>query len=292
MTDKASVDNLPVDDTNLITVGKRLQCAREAMQLSVEDVSNALHVTPTYVNLIEKNQFQKLPAAIFTRGYIKSYARLVNLPIDEMMTLYFQQTGDVPIESFIRPAVNEYGVSMRRHALKWAIGMVLVVLLLPTLGWWYAHRDNIETVTIASNETTLSVVESVTPSEINENKTSAAIMVTPSVTEADSKVDIAVSEEVTPVPTQVPTPGVEKKINSGTLQIKFSGKSWVQVKNIDGVTLHDAEHQGGDKISIDGKSPLYVWVKNAKAVTLLFNDEPVKIENQDNNGTARMVVGK
>jgi cytoskeleton protein RodZ len=295
MSDKNAVGISPVDDANVVTVGKCLQSAREALQLSVEHVANALHITPTYVNLIEKNQFQKLPAAIFTRGYIKSYARLLNLPIDEMMSLYFKQTGDVPIESFIRPAVNEYGVSMRRHALKWAVGMVLVVLLLPTLGWWYAHQDNleVETVTVSSNEATSSAVESILPLATDKHQTQETITTTSSANEVEMKTDVKTDEEISSATTNIPASAAEnKETTSGKLQIKFTGSSWVQVKSIDGKMLHDAGHKEGDNISIEGKSPLYLWVKNAEATTLLFNGEPIKIENQDNKGTARMVIGK
>jgi cytoskeletal protein RodZ len=76
------------------------------------------------------------------------------------------------------------------------------------------------------------------------------------------------------------------------LEVSFTQKSWVQIKNIEGITLHDAEHQAGEHITVGGKSPFYVWLKNGKAVTILFNGEPVKIDNIDNKGVARLVVGK
>jgi hypothetical protein len=104
----------------------------------------------------------------------------------------------------------------------------------------------------------------------------------------------AVTKEiVAPIPEQAaPSKTVDLEKTQDALQINFTGKSWVQVKNIDGVMLHDAEHQAGESITIDGKSPLYVWIKNANVVAMLFNGAPVKMENIDNKGAARLVVGK
>jgi cytoskeleton protein RodZ len=301
---ESNVTDLSADGDNLVTVGESLQRARASMQLSVLDIADALHITPTYVNLIEKNQFQKLPAAIFTRGYIKSYARLVNLPIDDVLALYFQQTVDVPIESQMRSSVNEYGVSVRRHGVKWAVGIILGVLFLPTLAWWYAHRNVAETIT-----TTLAVSEpaleatTVSADIINSNISpmmdaipdqSATILPPIQNTLVEMTAVTAVTKEiVAPIPEQAaPSKTVDLEKTQDALQINFTGKSWVQVKNIDGVMLHDAEHQAGESITIDGKSPLYVWIKNANVVAMLFNGAPVKMENIDNKGAARLVVGK
>lgn len=299
MSDSAST--VSVDSADRKTVGESLQQARELMQLGVSDIADVLHITPTYVNLIEKNQFQKLPAPIFTRGYIKSYARVVNLPIDEMIALYLQQTGDVLAESQIRPAVNEYGVSVRRHAIKWAAGVILAVLFLPTLAWWYAHRNATETITatLAVSEPALEATivsadianSSISPKMDAIPDQSATIL--PSIQNTSVETTAVTKEIVAPVSEQAaPSKTVDLKTTQDTLQINFTGKSWIQVKNIDGVMLHDAEHQAGESIKIDGKSPLYVWIKNASVVAMLFNGAPVKMENIDNKGAVRLVVGK
>lgn len=293
MTDQSDSPGSP----EKMLVGQRLQSAREAMQMSASDVANALHITITYVNFIEKNQFNKLPGAIFARGYIKLYARLVNLPVDEVMTSYFEQSGDSPRECQVRPAVNEYGASMRRHAIKWAIAVVLMVLLIPTLGWWYTHHDDLEVVTTISTDTTASspIVTENTTAEVvtTTTETDSADTPTPTLlpTTSDVKIDSVMMTQQPTIDAAVKS-SIDTKTSTEALDITFTEKCWIQVKNIDGVILHDAEHQAGEHITIGGKSPFYVWVKNGKAVSISFNGQAVKIDNIDNKGAARLVVGK
>lgn len=289
-----------------LTVGGRLQQARQAMHMSVADVASQLHITATYVNLIEKNQFNKLPGAIFTRGYIKSYARLVNLSVDDIVACYIEQEGGAPAEYSARPAaVNEYGASMRRHAIKWSIAIVAVILFLPTLAWWYTHQEELEasaTIAVAQTATALPVTE---PAEKTTNSVELPLptvdasqwvatpvpTVTPAVIQPTSVNVESEKEKSLLVVTQQPSPSDTASL-ADALVITFSEKSWIQVKNIEGVTLHDAEHRTGEEITIGGKSPFYVWIKNGKAVAMLFNGKPIKIDNIDNTGVARLVVGK
>lgn len=308
MVDESKEENLSTEAVKVLKVGERLQYARQAMQLSVADVADQLHITVTYVNLIERNQFHKLPGAIFARGYIKLYARLLNLPVDEIMACYFEQSGDSTSECQVHLATNEYGASMRRHAIRWAVAIVVIVLLAPTLGWWYVHNDDSDEVTVMTNE---EVLPSPLPTEnaeaaVNNNIAISSLAVSeanpsfllPAATNPTTSVTANTENKVTVTQTSKtaltdsqPSPN-NADVLSKSLDITFADKSWIQIKNIDGIMLHDAEHHAGEHITIGGKPPFYVWVKNGKAVTILFNGEPVDINNVDSKGAARLVVGK
>lgn len=288
--------------------GQRLQKAREAMNLTVADIANALHITATYVNLIESNQFQKLPGAIFVRGYIKLYARLVNLPVDEVMQCYFEQTGDPVHEFKIRPAANEYGASMRRHAMTWAVGIVLLVLIIPTLVWWLTHRDALDVVETTTQQNT-AVVENLSanntsvatsePASIPPNAAADATMM-PEQANSDAAQPALETKHQEPTSSATETTANAEEVKSTAdlqadqkgLIIELTEKSWIQIKNIEGNTVHDAEYQAGDKIVVVDRPPLYVWIKNGKAATVSFNGAPVTLSNIDSKGAARLVVGK
>lgn len=61
------------------TIGNKLKAAREKQKMTVADVAKAVRINKDYVEAIEKNEFHKLIAPIYARGFIKLYAQCVQL---------------------------------------------------------------------------------------------------------------------------------------------------------------------------------------------------------------------
>ncbi len=82
--------DIVVEDESAVapTPGAVLQAERERLNLSEKDVSDALHITMHYVRAIESNRFDKLPGTVFTKGYIKSYAKFLGLDINAVAMLF------------------------------------------------------------------------------------------------------------------------------------------------------------------------------------------------------------
>ncbi len=65
--------------------GAKLQAARRAMSLSVNQVAEALKLRPEQVAAMESMHFAKLPGLGFALGYVRAYAELVD--IDDVKSL-------------------------------------------------------------------------------------------------------------------------------------------------------------------------------------------------------------
>lgn len=61
------------------TIGQKLKAAREKQSLSAADVAKAIRIRTQYVEAIERNEFHKLIAPVYARGFIKLYAVCVQL---------------------------------------------------------------------------------------------------------------------------------------------------------------------------------------------------------------------
>jgi transcriptional regulator with XRE-family HTH domain len=61
------------------TIGSKLKAAREKLSMTQSDVAKAIRVRTDYVIAIEKNEFYKLVAPVYARGFIKLYAQCVQL---------------------------------------------------------------------------------------------------------------------------------------------------------------------------------------------------------------------
>lgn len=78
------------------SIGARLAAARKACELDQRVVANELHLDLGTIEALENDDNAALPAAIFVKGYLRNYARLVGLPEDEIVSDYTEQTGEPP----------------------------------------------------------------------------------------------------------------------------------------------------------------------------------------------------
>lgn len=59
--------------------GARLRRARLQRGLEIDDVAAATKITPAYLRFLEEDRFDDLPAVVYVRGFIASYARVLGL---------------------------------------------------------------------------------------------------------------------------------------------------------------------------------------------------------------------
>ncbi|HAG71703.1 MAG TPA: hypothetical protein DCL66_05820 [Gammaproteobacteria bacterium] len=108
------------------SVGVILRAERLRQDLTEKKVADKLHITMHYVRAIESNSFDKLPGAVFAKGYIKSYALLLGLEQSQIIGSYDEYVNDQ------QDAVREKTrVQVRRRKDKnrpWVIGSGIAFL--------------------------------------------------------------------------------------------------------------------------------------------------------------------
>lgn len=83
-----------VDDLqNLDSAGAMLAAARQARGLSVEDVGARTNITPERIAALEAMQLEELPSAPFTLGFVRTYATLLDLPVDPLVDRFRDEAG-------------------------------------------------------------------------------------------------------------------------------------------------------------------------------------------------------
>lgn len=134
----------PVKDVKPVVrnVGKRLKQAREAKKMTTAEVAEQLRFTPSRVTYLENDDFERFPAATYTKGYVRAYAKLLGLPIDEIMAELENYTLEREVVHRHPELVVNYQTSTTDKSFRWvsyAIVLVLVVLL--SLWWRNMHSD-------------------------------------------------------------------------------------------------------------------------------------------------------
>lgn len=129
-----------------------LKKTREARDLSLSDVANALHLTVPIIEQIEAGNFkhQRL-APVFMRGYIRAYAKYLNLPNELSDNIVSELAIDTPLQ---RPVVqSEPGRTQKQSApnFRKVVGYAFVMTILVCLGFVWQNIANTPAKTASEN---------------------------------------------------------------------------------------------------------------------------------------------
>ena len=123
-----------------MTAGERLRAAREAANMSIEDVATTTRIPTRHLANLETGDFDKLPAPTYSVGFARSYAAAVGLDRNEIGEQVRAEIGGTRLaphqaEQFepIDPART-----MPRWLIFAVIGGIIVVALLAT---WLNNRS-------------------------------------------------------------------------------------------------------------------------------------------------------
>lgn len=70
------------------TLGTYLSSAREAKGIDLHDAAQQTRISVHYLKAMEEEDFSRLPGEVFVKGFLKSYARFLNLDEGEVMKRY------------------------------------------------------------------------------------------------------------------------------------------------------------------------------------------------------------
>ena len=133
------VDNPVVGDA--AAAGARLGTARDDAGLSLQEVARRLKLTVRMVRAIEENDQRWFPAAVYLRGYVRSYAKLLRLDPEPLVAAY-------PLPAVDEPGSRSGGVAavsrVRVLAIAGAVGGLLAVVLVSLLVWQWPQNDAAE----------------------------------------------------------------------------------------------------------------------------------------------------
>ncbi|MDU4005032.1 cytoskeleton protein RodZ [Pluralibacter gergoviae] len=136
------------------TTGTRLRNAREQLGLSQQAVAERLCLKVSTVRDIEDDKAPAELAATFLRGYIRSYARLVHVPEEELLPMMAKQ---VPIKAARMQPVQNISLGKRRKkrdgwlmTFTWLV--LFVVVGLTGAWWWQNHKAQQEEVSTMADQ--------------------------------------------------------------------------------------------------------------------------------------------
>lgn len=131
--------------------GRVLANARAELKLSVADVSQQIKYGVKQIEAIEAGDYARLPGTTFVRGMIRSYAKLLQIDAEPLLTDLGRRDIPSPVSVDLRtsgqePFVEKGGKSNRVYVLLSVAALVAVAVV--AYEWWAHPPDTGEVVTI------------------------------------------------------------------------------------------------------------------------------------------------
>jgi cytoskeleton protein RodZ len=274
--------------------GRQLAAARESSGLSVADIAHQLKLSPWQVEALETGDYRRLPGAVFVRGFIRNYARLVKLDpaslpagTEQQLPRAAQPLPEIPPSADIPfPSGREF----RWH--KYAIAGL--VLLVPVVIFEF-YRDDAHEITVKSRQVALPP-----PQVVAEEKVAQAVVVPQASADIDAaakpaRTSVTAATGVAKTAAQnplvvAPIANIERKPGEHLVRLRFEQESWVEIRDRNGRRIFSQLNPAGTERAVSGQPPLSLVVGNAAGVRLMHNDQPVNLAPHIKVDVARLTL--
>lgn len=84
-------DGFTLIDIDSAVSGKDIQAMRIAREISIEDIHRKTNIPKKTLEDIEEERFDELPALVYLKGFLKAYARILNVNEGQIMNGYVKR---------------------------------------------------------------------------------------------------------------------------------------------------------------------------------------------------------
>jgi len=269
------------------SLGTRLRTAREAQERSIGDVVAELRIPARIIKRLESDDYADISDAVFLRGYLKSYARLVGVPIEEA-------TKVADAHAHVAPLIATGTISRSRYLFERysasATYLTLTAIIVVPAVWLATHgglQQNLARVTpldpppayvddLARNDAagTETGVAADAPATTVRTLALPSVQQQAPIIASMAPFQVASSNE----PALAPANGQAASTNEDTpqasgqgahlLSLKIAQPSWVEVTAADGRKLEYAMLAAGSEHEYRSDGAINVRVGNAQGAEL------------------------
>lgn len=290
------------------TTGARLRNAREQLGLSQQAVAERLCLKVSTVRDIEDDKAPADLASTFLRGYIRSYARLVHIPEEELLPMMAKQA---PIRAAKVAPMQSFSLGKRRKkrdgwlmSFTWLV--LFVVIGLSGAWWWQDHKaqqDEISTMADQSsaelnagdsnsqsipldNQSANSASDTAANSApVETSPAPAASTPAPAPAPAENNAVVAPSQanvDTAAAPATSPLPTDQANVTAAAasaqdLVLNFTADCWLEVSDATGKKLFSGLQRKGGNLNLSGQAPYKLKIGAPAAVQIQYLGKPVDL---------------
>ena len=256
-------------------VGYTLRQERERQNLSINDIEQGTSIRAVYIEAIENGEYDKLPGAVYTKGFIKNYAKFLEMDAEAAAKEFAADMAELSAENEAANATNvaEENISEKKveptpsKPEKKSIGysiqnegrsssnklifaaVILIAALAGGLWSWLSSSEG--------------DVAKVDPPVKQEQ---------PIAQEPTPKTDPTPVASANPEPEQPKTPS-----DKVAIQARFNDRCWALV-TVDGAVVQEGVIDGGQTLSWEGKENVTFRLGNAGAVEFFQDGKSLGVQ--------------
>lgn len=302
MTETSTNNNSDIYETP----GLILRSQREKQGISSQEIASRIRLDIKIVESIEQDSDEGMPAATYVRGYLRSYAKIVDADADHIINLYNSGSPQSPPEILpeVKPPTQVSSSDKPVKAFTYLITLGLVLLLLI----WYQSNYVVETTSINepenyNTETSINGVDITydivrhsssswqSPKSATEEKPKPEA--SPEPINQDDSLELQ-SDDGEQTLGIISIDGIDKKTSASAIgtgpdkiELTLTRDSWIEINDANDIKLFNDLAIGGEQYSINGTAPFQILFGFSPGVTIKYNGNLFNHSRYSSGGIAR-----
>ncbi|KAF3998853.1 helix-turn-helix domain-containing protein [Glaciimonas immobilis] len=280
-----------------LSVGEQLAHMRKQHGWSIDDVANQLKLAPRQIYAIETDDYDALPTIVMTRGYIRSYAKMLGLdpatilpstvPVNAAKVQVFGKQPNATIFSESRLLLAGRNSRVPYNWIFGVVGVIVIGLVLAQFGGLSILRQ-----APVSSGSSLPASAAATSSngatvETGNAAQEQAAKSTENITDGAALAPVAVVAEA--LKPGVPAVGAVSAVGAvNQLSLTFKQDSWVEIRRADKTSLYSRVGKAGTTETFDINQPVSLVVGNLAGVEATFRGAAVDLKAGAKSNIARL----
>lgn len=284
----------------MVSVGRLLAVARDQQGLSVADVARQLRLGVKQIEALEADDYLSLPGNTFVRGFVRNYARLVQIDAEPLLQSLQQRAPEQAHAVSAPPSGGEFSPYPSKRWMWYAGAVALMMVAAPLLVYLFLSGEAPQPAparTVQAPPPPPPLPAVLPPQALPEQ--SLPLLPPLPVPEPLPPAEIAPPQAASPAAANKEPAAANKEpaavvkepaAGSGRVLLKFDADAWVEVRDKDGRKLFSQLGAAGSEQQIAGMPPLTLVVGNAAYVKVTYNGAPVDLTPHINVNVARLTL--
>lgn len=279
--------------------GAWLRRQRELREITLREIADASKISLRYLEALETDRFDLLPASVFARGFLREYSRYVGLNADEVVNHYLYATQSLEPESppsGPRRVAAPSSASSATYVLLFIAALVVLVALVFFASVWAERQRREGEVPVMAPPPVLGAAEAEAAAAapaVGSAAAAPAATTVPGTPQGDPAVTLAApagSEVSTPPGTTLPTAPVTPGSAAAPLadlaaapaappssalrvELDFIAECWFEARVDDGAPQSQTRIQG-ESLVLDAQRKVVLTLGNGGGVRISVNGKP------------------
>ncbi|KMN36274.1 hypothetical protein VI26_07060 [Chromobacterium sp. LK1] len=291
-------------------VGARLKAAREAAGMGLGEVADRLKLSMRQLEAIERDDFAILPGATFVRGFVRNYARFLQIDPEPLMHALDRQfpsavndvanlVRDGGHDSQPQPTETLESSGGGGSSGKWIVALLVLAALGGGVAWLASNHESDSRQ--AGGESSVPLASELASAPSGESSAPMLAIDAPASTPVVAPVAVPASApqavkivNAASAPVQSVSPAAKPQASaaaaaSGKLVLTVKdAEAWVSVVDATGKKLVFQTLQPGSTQEAVGTPPFKLVIGNAAQVAVNFNGQAVDLSDKIRGTTAKL----